>query len=67
MKNFALSKINWVALLTIVLGALTSAQSLNLSPEVMGYIVTLIGVLNFVLRTFYTTGSVTLKNEAGDR
>ena len=59
-KNFLASKINWVAILTIVLGALTAAQQANLSPQVTGYIVTGIGVLNFVLRTFFTSKALTV-------
>lgn len=59
-KNFLASKINWVAILTIILGALTAAQSAGLSPVVTGYIVTAIGIVNFVLRTFFTTKTVTV-------
>lgn len=53
-KHFLLSKINGFAILTIAIGGLTAAQSLDLSPEVMGGIITTIGILNFILRTFYT-------------
>lgn len=66
MKNFALSKMNWVAVITVLLGALTSLQSLNFSPITMGYVVSAIGVLNFVLRTFFTNSSLTLTKPQGD-
>lgn len=64
MKSFTASKINWIAILTVLLGALTSAQQLDLSPEVMGYILGAIGILNFVLRTFFTNTVISV-NEKG--
>ena len=53
-KPFLTSKINAVAILTIILGALTSASTLDLDPQTMGIIVIAIGTLNAVLRTYYT-------------
>lgn len=55
MKHYSLSKINWVAILTIILGGLGAAQQLTLSQETMGYIVAAIGVVNFILRTFFSS------------
>lgn len=67
MKSFISSKTNLVAIVTVIIGALSATQGLNLSPEVMGYIMTVIGVLNFILRTFLTNSAVSIGRGTGDR
>jgi len=61
MKFFK-SKINWVGILTVLIGTLSSLQALQLSPEVMGYVMVAIGVLTTILRTFF---SVSLPVDSG--
>ena len=53
-KHFTLSKINWFAVLTATLGILTYLQTLNLDQKTMGGIVVAIGIVNVILRTFFT-------------
>jgi flagellar motor component MotA len=53
--SFFKSKINWVGIITVLIGTLTSMQSLNLSPETMGYIMMATGILTTVLRTFFSS------------
>jgi len=55
MKTIFESKTNWVAFITIVIGALTSAQQLEMSPEHTGQLLSVIGVLTLILRTFFTS------------
>ena len=58
-KHITLSKINWFAVLTATLGILTYLQTLQLDPKVMGGLVVAVGVINAVLRTFYTNTTLT--------
>jgi cell division protein FtsW (lipid II flippase) len=58
-KHFALSKLNWVGIITVLLGALTAMQQLKLSEETMGYIMVAIGILTTVLRTFFSGTTLT--------
>lgn len=64
-KHFTLSKLNWVGIITVLIGALTAMQQLKLSEETMGYIMVAIGILTTVLRTFFsgTTLTTNLKEE----
>lgn len=55
MKSFFSSKINVVAVATVVLGGLTAAQQLNLSPETQGLLTVAVGVVTMILRTFYSS------------
>jgi hypothetical protein len=55
MKSFFSSKINVVAVITVVLGGLTAAQQLNLSPETQGLLTVAVGVVTMILRTFYSS------------
>jgi len=56
------SKINWVGIITFLIGTLTAMQSLHLSPEVMSYIMVFIGILTTVLRTFFSGEPLTIKS-----
>lgn len=58
-KHFALSKLNWVGIITVLIGALTAMQQLKLSEETMGYIMVSIGILTTVLRTFFSGTTLT--------
>lgn len=58
-KHITLSKINWFAVLTATLGILTYLQTLQLDPKTMGGIVIAIGVINALLRTFFTNTALT--------
>lgn len=53
MKFFK-SKINWVGLITVLIGILTSAQALQLDAQTMSYIMVTIGILTTILRTFFS-------------
>jgi len=55
MKSFFKSKINAVAILTIILGALTAASTLDLDPQTTGIIIVAIGTINAILRTYFTS------------
>lgn len=48
------SKINWVGIITVLIGSLTALQSLNLSQQTAGYVMVAIGILNVILRSFFT-------------
>jgi hypothetical protein len=63
MKSFTQSKINWVGIITVLIGALTAMQQLQLSTETMSYIMVAIGILTTVLRTFFSGTTLTLTNE----
>jgi len=57
MKTPLQSKTIWLSLAVILLGALQSAQTLDLSPDMMGYVVSAIGFITLVLR-FLTSTSI---------
>lgn len=61
MKSALKSKINWVGVITVLIGGLTALQGLNLSPEASGYIMVAIGLLNVVLRSFFTSTAVSVR------
>lgn len=63
MKHYTKSKINWVGIITVLIGALTAMQQLQLSTETMSYIMVAIGILTTVLRTFFSGETLTLTNE----
>lgn len=67
MKNYKKSKLNGAGVIMAMIGILGITDQLDLSAEVMKWILFVSGCLVVILRTFYTTGSVTIKNEAGDR
>lgn len=50
LKNLATSKTVIFSLLTMVLGALQAAQTLNLNPTQMGYVTLAVGVIGFLIR-----------------
>lgn len=66
-KHFALSKLNWVGIITVLLGALTAMQQLKLSEETMGYIMVAIGILTTVLRTFFSGTTLTTNTSNEDK
>lgn len=66
MKHFLQSKTNQFAILTFLVGVLTSAQELGLSTQATGYIVMAVGFVNFILRTFYTSTPVSVSKPVGD-
>lgn len=53
MKIFK-SKINWVGIITVLLGGLTAMQQLDLSTQQAGYVMVTIGILTSILRTFFS-------------
>lgn len=55
MKNILKSKINWVGIITVLIGSLTALQQLELSKETMGYVMVTIGILTTILRTFFSS------------
>jgi hypothetical protein len=63
MKHFTQSKINWVGVITVLIGTLTAMQQLPLSTETMSYILVAVGILTTVLRTFFSGTPLTLTNE----
>ncbi len=58
-KHFTFSKINWFAVLTATVGILTYLQTLQLDPKVMGLVVIAIGIVNYILRTYFTNTVLT--------
>ncbi len=50
MKQWYQSKTIWVAVATVALGMVQSAQPFISDPTILGYAVTVIGALNWVLR-----------------
>lgn len=59
-KHFTLSKINWVGMISFIIGALGLLQTYELSAENMKIILTVTGILTIVLRTFFTTSSISM-------
>lgn len=66
MKHFTLSKLNWVGLLTAAIGILGLTSQLQLSEEVMKWILFIVGALTIVLRTFFTNTPVSITKPVGD-
>lgn len=62
-KTFFASKTNWVAIITVGIGALTALQQVGLSAEQLGYVTAGIGVLNLVLRTLFTSTAIAPKSD----
>lgn len=57
-KKFALSKLNWLGILTALIGILGLTSTLELSAETMKVILFVSGGLTVILRTFYTSTSI---------
>lgn len=66
MKNFSLSKINWLGFITAAIGILSLADQLNLSPDAMKIVMVITGILTVILRTFFSGTTLTIKKPEGD-
>jgi hypothetical protein len=66
MKHFALSKLNWVGAITALIGVLGLMNQLNLSEQTMKIVMFTVGVLTIVLRTFFTSGPVSIEKPEGE-
>lgn len=59
MKSVFASKINWVALITFLVGSLEIIKDLPTHVTFQDIVMTAIGILTFVLRTWFTSQPVT--------
>jgi len=66
MKHFLTSKINWVGIITALIGVLGLTSQLQLSDETMKWVALVTGILTIVLRTFFTSTPVSLSTPKGD-
>lgn len=63
MKHYTKSKINWVGIITALIGVLGLTSSLDLSTDVMKIILFVSGTLTVILRTFFSGEPLTLTKE----
>lgn len=66
MKHFSLSKINWVGIITALIGMLGLTSQLDLSTESMKVILFVSGTLTVILRTFFSGTQLTISKPEGD-
>ena len=57
-KKFALSKLNWLGILTALTGILGLTSQLELSAETMKIVLFITGTLTVILRTFFTSTTI---------
>ena len=63
MKHYTKSKINWVGIITALIGVLGLTSQLDLSTEAMKIILFVSGTLTVVLRTFFSGEPLSLTKE----
>lgn len=61
-KHFTLSKLNWVGIITALIGILGLTSQLDLSAETMKWILFIVGALTVILRTFFSGTTLTTNN-----
>ena len=59
MKSILSSKAVWLNFITLLLGVLAMAQGLEMFQDLAPWLVFISGVLNLVLRVFFTSKPVT--------